>query len=229
MIWPKATPTLSAEQSAIREDFMGHWLQILPKRYGLIELINHRFAVPRCASVGCKTLEVGAGRGAHLGYENLSAQEYTALELRPELANEISKAYPSVRVMVGDIQQRIDAADASFDRILAIHVLEHLPNLPAALTEIRRLLRPKGMFGAVLPCEGGAAYTLARNISARRIFEKRYGCSYDWFVRSEHVNNVWEILGCLEEYFPKPKVTYWPLRVASIQANLVLGVECRFQ
>jgi SAM-dependent methyltransferase len=227
--WPKTIPTLTAGQSAIREDFMNHWLQLLPNRYGVIELINHRFAVPKCRAGGGRTLEVGAGRGAHLAYEDLCKQEYTVIELRAELACEIQKSYPGVHVIVGDIQQRIEADDASFDRILAIHVIEHLPNLPAALKEIKRLLKPDGVFGAVIPCEGGAAYTLARNISARRIFEGRYGCSYDWFIESEHVNNVWELRECLEWHFPRIKVSYWPLLVPSVQANLVLGVECRLQ
>ena len=40
----------------------------------------------------------------------------------------------------------------------------------------------------VIPCEGGLAYSLARRISAQRIFEKRYGMSYRFFIESEHIN-----------------------------------------
>lgn len=224
--WPKIAVPLTGRQREIREDFMQHWLQVLPKRFAPIEVINHRLAVARCTPP-CHTLEVGAGLGAHLAYEDLTAQRYTALEFRPELAATIRSAYPAVNVLVGDVQTRIDAPDASFDRVIAIHVLEHLLDLPAALREIRRVMKPDGVFGAVLPCEGGVAYRWARNASARRIFEKRYGCSYDWFVQAEHVNNVWELLSCLREHFPSCRVTYWPLLVPSVQANLVLGVTCR--
>src|SRR5437879_2139424 len=128
-IWPKAVPALTAEQRRIREDFMNHWLEVLPKRYRIIEVINHRFAIPKCAARNCRTLEIGAGLGAHIAYENLVDQDYTALELRPELAERIRKGYPSVRVLVGDVQERIESVNAAFDRVLAIHVLEHLPNL----------------------------------------------------------------------------------------------------
>jgi SAM-dependent methyltransferase len=206
---------------------MGHWLGVLPQRYAAIEIINHRLALRGPWLPMTDTLEIGAGLGAHIQYENLSRQRYTALELRSDLADRIRTAYPGVQVIVGDIQLRTAFADASFDRVLAIHVLEHLPDLPAALKEIRRVLRPQGRLMAVLPCEGGAAYTLARNISARRIFEKRYDMPYDWFVRSEHVNDAWEILQCLDEHFPVRRTTFWPMLVPSVQLNLVLGVECR--
>ena len=49
-------------------------------------------------------------------------------------------------LFVADCQQRLPFEDGSFDRALAIHVLEHLPNLPAAVAEIHRLLKPSGRF-----------------------------------------------------------------------------------
>ena len=38
------------------------------------------------------------------------------------------------------------------------------------------------------------AYSLARRVSAQRIFERRYQMSYDWFVASEHINVPREIV-----------------------------------
>jgi hypothetical protein len=35
--WPKALPVLTEEQKRIREDFQRHWLEVLPKRFGLVE------------------------------------------------------------------------------------------------------------------------------------------------------------------------------------------------
>ena len=50
-----------------------------------------------------------------------------------------------------------------------------------------------GRFIAVIPCEGGLAYWMARRLSAQRIFERRYGTSYKWCIRSEHINVPREI------------------------------------
>jgi SAM-dependent methyltransferase len=224
--WPKVVPVLTPEQERIREDFVQHWLEILPKRYNCIEQFNHRYALPRKPSVPSRTLEVGGGTGTHLDFEDLTDQEYTVLELRKDLAQQISIKHPHTRVMVGDVQERIDAPDQWFDRVLAIHVLEHLPNLPSALKEIKRVMKSEAFFYAVVPCEGGWAYERARNFSARRLFEKRYRCSYDWFVKSEHMNNVWEILKEVSCQFRNVERSYWPLRVPFTHLNLVIGLTC---
>lgn len=227
--WPKSMPVLSPEQEAIREDFMHHWHEVLPRSYGLLERFNHGFpASARVERPGAtvRTLEVGAGFGAHLAFEDLSRQEYTVLELRASMAERITERYPRVKVLVGDAQQRIPAESGYFDRVVVVHVLEHLPDLPAALLEIRRVLRPDGLFSAVLPCEGGAAYEFARRLSSKRIFEKRYRTSYDWCIRSEHVNNCWEIIEEVDRVFEIRQRRFWPMRLPLVHANLVVGVTC---
>lgn len=222
--WPKRLPELTDEQQRIRDDFMNHWLQILPKRYGILERFNHSYPLRTQHSKIKRTLDIGAGRGEHLNYEDISSQDYTAMELRPELAEVIRLAYPSVKVVVGDCQERIDFPDNYFDRVLAIHILEHLPNLPKALDEIKRILMPNGLFSVVIPCEGGLAYSLARQISTRRIFEKRYQQKFDWLVACEHINQPDEIISELRSRFKIIHRSFFPLVIPSVNLNLVIGL-----
>lgn len=224
--WPKSLPVLTEEQRRIRDDFMKHWLEVLSDRFGLVENFNHRYPL-RTFAPGIKTIEIGAGRGGHLEFEDLAKQEYVALEFRPELAEAIRASYPAVRVVIGDCQEQIDLPNSYIDRVLAIHVLEHLPNLPKALDQIQRILKPAGLFSVVIPCEGGLAYSMARNISARRIFEKRYKQSYDWFVMCEHINLPDEIISELRSRFSIIHQTYWPFRVPIVNLNLVIGLTLR--
>ena len=109
------------------------------------------------------TLEIGAGLGEHLDYERLTPDQeawYYANEFRPNMAAEIERRHPRVKVVPGDCQQPLPFADGFFDRAIAVHVLEHLPNLPAAIREIYRLLhRERGQFLVVIPCEGSPAYS----------------------------------------------------------------------
>lgn len=222
--WPKRLPALTEEQREIREDFHKYWLTILPSRYALVEKFNHSYPLRTLAHGVRRTLEIGAGRGGHLRFENLESQEYVALELRPELAEIIRASYPAVRVVVGDCQETLDFPDGYFDRVLAIHVLEHLPNLPKALEQVHRVLRPTGLLSVLIPCEGGPAYSMARNLSARRIFEKRYKQSYDWFVACEHINLPDEIISELRARFSIVHQTYFPLKIPIVGLNLIIGL-----
>jgi SAM-dependent methyltransferase len=226
--WPKAVPPLSAEQCAIADDFMKHWHEVLPQRYGLIERFNHTYPLRSLPGTGrSRTLEVGAGIGGHLAFEPLDRQEYHCIELRPAMAAEIKSRYPDVFTVTGDCQGRIPYQDAFFDRVVVIHVLEHLPDLPRAVDEIARVLKPRGVLSAVLPCDPGLVYEIARRVSAERIFRKRYGLPYRWFVRREHINSPAEIRSVVGNYFRLTDITYFPLRVPVANLNLCIGLTAR--
>lgn len=221
--WPKTLPDLTEEQEQVRDRFMARWLEVLPHRFGVIERFNHTFGVP--AQPNGRTLEIGAGLGAHIGYEDLKAQDYYAVELRPELAERLGARFPDVTAVVADCQRELPFEAGYFDRVIAVHVLEHLPDLPAALSEIRRVLSPTGTFVTVIPCEGGLAYAAARRVSAQRIFEREFGMPYEWLIRSEHINVPWEIELAIRREFEITRRRFFPLRVPLTWANLVIGIE----
>jgi SAM-dependent methyltransferase len=228
--WPKPPAVLTAEQKAVADEFMMLWHEILPSRYQLLERFNHGYPArqrPRLGGDRIRTLEIGGGLGEHIAFEDLSGQDYYVNELRPSMAERIVERFPAVEVVVGDCQQRLDFDDGFFDRVVAIHVLEHLRNLPSALAEIRRLLKPEGQLCVVIPCEGGWAYSFARNISTRRIFEKRFNMPYDWCIQSEHVNLPAEIFEELAQFFEITNRSYFPLVAPSVQLNLVIGLTLR--
>jgi ubiquinone/menaquinone biosynthesis C-methylase UbiE len=229
--WPKIIPPLTAEQKRISDDFMKYWHEVLPRKYGWVDDFNHQYAVRHAPPEFRTTLEIGAGLGEHLAYEQLTPEQeenYVALELRENMAEEIRRRFPRVQVRVGDCQKRIDFADGYFDRILAIHVLEHLPDLPSTVRELHRLCHPeRGVLSIVIPCEGSPAYILARKVSAQRIFEKRYGQSYDWFIKREHLNRPAEILAELGRWFVMAKRSFFPIPLPFIFCNLCLGLTMR--
>jgi hypothetical protein len=136
--WPKILPPLPDDLRRINDDFMDYWLTALPHRYGFADRFNHRYAVRMSPAEFVRTLEIGAGTGEHLRYETLTEEQrrgYVALELRENIAARFREAHPDIRVEVGDCQSRLGFPDGHFDRILAIHVLEHLPDLPKAVEE----------------------------------------------------------------------------------------------
>jgi SAM-dependent methyltransferase len=229
--WPKPIPPLTPEQRVVSDDFMRYWHEVLPRSYGVVDRFNHGYPVGHAPRQFQRTLEIGAGLGTHLEYEKLTPEQerhYVALELRSNLAEKIRQRFPRVQTRVGDCQARLDFPDGHFDRILAIHVLEHLPSLPAALREMRRLCHPqRGVVSVVIPCEGGLAYGWARRISAQRIFEKRYGQPYGWFIEREHINRPAEIMEELGGCFQTVHRAWFPLRVPCVALNLCIGLTLR--
>lgn len=225
--WPKQLPELTPAQEAIRDDYMAYFYdQVYTARFGWIQRFNHKYAA-RTATPGAKTLDVGAGLGEHLEFEDGRQGEYVALELREEMASELRRRYPYVTTIGDDIQVGVPAKDGAFDRVLAIHVLEHLPNLPAALDELHRLLAPGGVLSVVLPCEGGALYGLGRRLTTQRVFEKRYGMSFDWCIRSEHVNTLGEVVHELDRRFTREHSSWFPCRIPTVQLNVCGGFTYR--
>ena len=171
--FPKIIPELTNEQKLIKDDFMEHWLKILRKKYTIVDNFNHKVVLKSRPKNFLKTLEIGAGIGEHLNYEKLNNEQkknYYALERRENLLKILKKEHPEVNTVHGDCEKKLNFEDNFFDRIIAIHVLEHLPNLPKTLQEASRVLNENGLLQVVIPCEGSLAYSLARKISAERIF-----------------------------------------------------------
>ncbi|WP_438479487.1 methyltransferase domain-containing protein [Oleiharenicola lentus] len=230
--WPKILPALTAEQQARNHEFMRLWHEELAgrSRYGAVERFNHLFPVRHSRPGFRTTLEIGAGLGEHLEYEKLTPEQeanYYCNEYRENMAAQIRQRFPRVQTVVGDCQQRMDFADGFFDRILAVHVLEHLPNLPACIAELHRLInKENGRLLIVIPTEGSPAYGLARRLSAQRLWYRHFTAPYVEFYGREHINLVPEILEELHPYFTIERRTCFPLPfLPFVFCNLVIGLS----
>ncbi len=211
---------------------MKQWHEVLPKRYGMVEKFNHNYPVKNSRSGFKTTLEIGAGLGEHVSYEKLTAEQeknYHALELRENMAAKIRENFPKIQAIVGDCQSRLNFPDGYFDRYIAVHVLEHLPNLPECIKEAWRLInKERGQMLVVIPCEGSPAYSFARKISAQRIFERTYKMSYDVFIKREHINLPNEIIGELSKYFIVESRSFFPLKfLPMVFSNLCIGLTLK--
>src|SRR5262245_30524774 len=91
-------------------------------------------------------LDVGCGPGTYLSLlrEEHPLVRAVGVDLSPGMAKEASRHAP---VLVGDAARLPIPADA-FDRVLAPHMLYHCPDIPAAIAELRRVLRPRGVLVA---------------------------------------------------------------------------------
>ena len=187
---PKSFSPMTAEQGRIADDWMHYWHTAALPGFDLIEKFNHGYPLRHLPEgAGFRTIEIGAGSGGQLAVEDLTLQDYHCVELREAMAAELRSRYPTVTVVVGNCERQIPYADDYFDRATAVHVLEHLQDLPSAVSELYRVLRPGAMLWIVIPCDPGLAYEIARITTSERLFRRRYKMSYRWLMRREHVNS----------------------------------------
>lgn len=90
--------------------------------------------------VGCGPGELADRVGRELG------SEVVALDISPRMVELASER--GVDARVGDVQE-LPFADASFDCVVAAWMLYHVPDVPRALQELARVLRPGGRLVAV--------------------------------------------------------------------------------
>ena len=99
------------------------------------------------AGLSGRVLEVGAGNGLNFPHYPASVREVVAVEPEPYLrgrAAEAATAAPvPVRVTDG-IAAELPAADGEFDAVVISGVLCSVADVPAALAEFGRVLRPGG-------------------------------------------------------------------------------------
>jgi len=230
--FPKNIPEISKKDKVIFDDFMKVWHQELntKKKFNLIESFNHNYSAKshflKNFDKKINTLELGCGIGTHLNYEDLKNQNYYVADIRKNMLDEIKKKNQDINIIECDIQKKMDFNDGFFDRINAIHVLEHLPNLPLCIDEVHRLLQNNGIFQVVIPCDPGFFYEICRNISAKRIFEKKYNRSYKPFIKREHINTPEEIFGLIGEKFDIKNQKFFPFKIPFINLNLCIGMTC---
>lgn len=91
---------------------------------------------------GASVLDIGAREGGLRAYLP-SDVRYQGIDIAPEFAG------PDI--LIQDISQGIPFADASFDNVFCIEVLEHVPNPFFTLSEIHRVLVPNGVFVLSVP------------------------------------------------------------------------------
>jgi ubiquinone/menaquinone biosynthesis C-methylase UbiE len=113
-------------------------------KYGFNRWIFDHFKIDE----GGKVLELGCGLGLLWlsNRERLPASwQITLTDFSPGMLQESRQRLGEERFAyeVADAQA-LPFADASFDAVIANHMLYHVPSLPQALGEIRRVLKPSG-------------------------------------------------------------------------------------
>lgn len=167
-----------------------------------------------------RVLEVGAGTAQHLKFIRHVFDEYVLTDLNMPMLDKIQgiNFNGSIRAEKQDASA-LTYADGEFDRVIATHVLEHMPEPYKVMREWMRVLKPNGILSLVLPCDPGIAWRLGRAVGSRGKFE-RAGIPYDYWMAREHINPINALVAYVNYYFDEHDNQWLPMRVPSMDLNL---------
>lgn len=135
-VWDRHAPRYDAATAWVERRFLAE---------------GRRWACPRATG---RTLEVGVGTGANLGHYppgieviGIDPSAGMLAQAREKVAREkgarSTAGAPAVELLLADVGD-LPFEDGTFDSVVATYVLCCVPDLPLALTEIVRVLRPGG-------------------------------------------------------------------------------------
>ncbi|MCU0832478.1 MAG: class I SAM-dependent methyltransferase [Rhizobiaceae bacterium] len=169
-------------------------------------------------------LEVGAGHGEHAPHVRHGYDRYIMTDWR---ADEMRRRWPADKCRAAKIEieaqdaTRLTHGDNSVDRLIASHVLEHLPEPHKVLREWSRVVKPGGIISIALPCDPGFLWRFGRNFGPRRNNLANGNTHYDYWMAREHVNAIQNLWTMIDYYFPERREAWFPAMVKSFDMNLV--------
>lgn len=116
-----------------------------PQQFGNLEA-NLRF-IDQTGALGTPRdlLEIGSGTGTLLHELALRGHRVQGVEVDPTRLADVRRWYPDLTVrLVRGVE--LPFADGAFDVVLSFDVFEHIPDSDAHLREVRRVLRPGGVY-----------------------------------------------------------------------------------
>lgn len=169
-----------------------------------------------------KTLEVGCGLGNHIDFVNHEYDTYFLTDMN--IARIQPKLCKNAKIHISKQDARkLEFEDSSIDRLIAVHVLEHLHAPEEVLGEWSRVVSPGGIISILLPTDPGLAWRFGRYTRIRNKMIAA-GIEYDYWMAKEHVNPINNLLAFIRYYFDNRQETWYPARIPSMDLNLFYGV-----
>lgn len=167
-------------------------------------------------------LEVGAGTGMHLEHVRHRFDSYVLSDLSPDLLKLAEQRHQGRDNLAFEVRDATNLGypDESFDRLISIYNLEHLPQPHLVLKEWRRVVKKGGTLTIAIPLDGGVAWRLGRYLTTRGSFAKE-NLDLDYIIAREHINPSYNLISLIHHYFPERTEKYYPFGVPMVDVNLV--------
>ena len=140
-------------------------------------------------------VDVGCGNGLYLKRlaRAARARSLCGLDLSTGMLRSVQRRWPAdapVPPLVNADAEGLPFADAAADVVLAMHMLYHVPDIPQAVAELRRVLRPGGTLLAAANAAGGLRELYRLREDALSAVAGRPVEPWRWFARFNLDNGV---------------------------------------
>jgi 2-polyprenyl-3-methyl-5-hydroxy-6-metoxy-1,4-benzoquinol methylase len=127
---------------------------------------------------GARVLDIGCGAGYHVRHFARKAARVAALDVDRVSLRTARQRVRSSRVSFMHYDgRRLPFADASFDTVTMLDVLEHVADRQSMIEEIARVLKPGGTWVVSVPYRGAVAWLSPENMS------QDYPRAFRWLSR----------------------------------------------
>lgn len=142
------------------------------KEISFAPLLRQDYLIKELRSVSGKVLDVGCGAGYNPGrLKNKRPNlKIYGVDISQKAIQTAKKDFPDVNFSVASAD-KLPFPDNNFGACIMINVLEHLEDPSKALAELKRVLKPAGLFYSMTPLEGDR-FVLS---SSRALSEKYQG------------------------------------------------------
>lgn len=176
-----------------------------------------------------RVLEIGGAAKPHISWiKNQNINEYIISDLSSTIS--VCDEWDSELIQYHYFDKDPDYSklkDKKFTRIIASHVLEHLPDPEKVIKQWVDLLDDDGILSIALPCDPGLLWRLGQRIKS--IDMKKQGVSmrdYDLIMAREHINPAQRLQKIINYYFDDAKFSFFPIPfVPLVELNLIVTVD----
>lgn len=119
--------------------------------------------------------DVGAGIGNFLQMYKKDNFSVTAIDYNDSYLKKIRDSHPEVKTFLFDLQSKSTPAGllSSFDSVVSLNVLEHVPDISKALENIKSMLKPQGNAIILVPAFNFAYSSLDKNLGHIKRYTKK--------------------------------------------------------
>jgi SAM-dependent methyltransferase len=176
---------MSAQSRAARRDYFAEQIREIPAFRALIRSQECRL-FERIGQLEEPVLDLGCGDGHFAGY-GYSRLPTVGIDVSESNVREARSRHVYRSLLVADAS-RMPFPDAAFATVTSNCVIEHIPDVEAAMAEISRVLRPGGRLIFGVPSHRFAQMLLAPTVLRRASLPKLADAYSAWFNRiSVHV------------------------------------------